>query len=63
MTHYRIRKNGDHWIVYRSMGTFGWLPIVGTITWSAALAAVNRRLRRARGTQTDYALAAPGKAR
>ncbi|NKT99809.1 hypothetical protein GS917_25145 [Rhodococcus hoagii] len=63
MTRYRIRKNGDHWIVYRNMGTFGWWPIVGHATWSAALATINRRIRRARGTQADYALAAPGRNR
>lgn len=62
MTRYRIRKNGDHWITYRNMGIFGWWPIVGHTTWLAALASTNRRIRRERGTQSDYALASPGDA-
>ncbi|NKR61692.1 hypothetical protein GS474_23825 [Rhodococcus hoagii] len=60
---YRIRKNGDRWITYRNMGTFGWWPIAGHATWPAALVSVNRRIRRERGTQSDYALAGPGDAR
>lgn len=58
--HYRIRKNGSHWIIYRHAGIFGWLPIAGHSDWGDALDAVDRSLRRVHGTQADYALASDG---
>lgn len=63
MTRYRIRRTGNQWIIYRHIGILGWWTIAATSTWSGALAYVNRRIHRARGTQADYALAAPGRNR